>query len=33
VNTIVTDHHGFIRAKENTPKGSRFIIELPADAA
>jgi two-component system, NtrC family, nitrogen regulation sensor histidine kinase NtrY len=33
VNTIITDHHGFIRAKENHPKGSRFIIELPADAA
>jgi two-component system, NtrC family, nitrogen regulation sensor histidine kinase NtrY len=33
VNTIITDHHGFIRAKENNPKGSRFIIELPADAA
>jgi two-component system nitrogen regulation sensor histidine kinase NtrY len=33
VNTIITDHHGFIRAKENYPKGSRFIIELPADAA
>ncbi|GFO54273.1 PAS domain-containing sensor histidine kinase [Geomonas sp. Red276] len=33
VNTIITDHHGFIRAKENIPQGSRFIIELPADAA
>lgn len=33
VNTIITDHHGFIRAKENFPKGSRFIIELPADSA
>ena len=33
VNTIITDHHGFIRAKENFPKGSRFVIELPADAA
>ena len=33
VNTIITDHHGFIRAKENYPKGSRFVIELPADAA
>ena len=32
VNTIITDHHGFIRAKENYPKGSRFVIELPADA-
>ncbi|HJV65098.1 MAG TPA: ATP-binding protein [Geomonas sp.] len=33
VNTIISDHHGFIRAKENIPKGSRFIIELPADGA
>ncbi|HJV35894.1 sensor histidine kinase, partial [Geomonas sp.] len=33
VNTIISDHHGFIRAKENAPRGSRFIIELPADAA
>jgi len=32
VNTIIADHHGFIRAKENFPKGSRFVIELPADA-
>ncbi|MBJ6725890.1 sensor histidine kinase [Geomesophilobacter sediminis] len=31
VNTIIADHHGFIRAKENMPKGSRFIIELPAE--
>jgi len=29
VNTIVSDHHGYIRVKENLPRGSRFIIELP----
>lgn len=29
VNTIVTDHHGFIRVKDNEPKGTKFIIELP----
>jgi two-component system, NtrC family, nitrogen regulation sensor histidine kinase NtrY len=29
VNTIIADHHGFIRVKDNEPKGSRFIIELP----
>ncbi|RJP59743.1 MAG: PAS domain-containing protein [Deltaproteobacteria bacterium] len=29
VNTIVSDHNGYIRVKENYPKGSRFIIELP----
>jgi two-component system, NtrC family, nitrogen regulation sensor histidine kinase NtrY len=30
VSTIVTDHHGFIRVKENEPQGTKFIIELPA---
>lgn len=30
VNSIITDHHGFIRVKENSPRGTRFIIELPA---
>jgi len=29
VNEIITDHRGYIRAKDNTPKGTRFIIELP----
>ena len=29
VNTIIADHHGFIRVKDNTPQGTRFIIELP----
>jgi two-component system nitrogen regulation sensor histidine kinase NtrY len=32
VNTIITDHHGFIRARDNHPKGSRFIIELPSSS-
>jgi two-component system nitrogen regulation sensor histidine kinase NtrY len=30
VNTIITDHHGFIRVRDNKPQGSRFIIEFPA---
>ncbi len=30
VNTIITDHNGFIRVQDNKPKGTRFIIELPA---
>jgi two-component system nitrogen regulation sensor histidine kinase NtrY len=30
VNTIITDHHGFIRVRDNVPRGTRFIIELPA---
>jgi len=29
VSTIISDHNGFIRVKDNTPKGTRFIIELP----
>jgi two-component system nitrogen regulation sensor histidine kinase NtrY len=33
VNTIIADHHGFIRVKDNTPQGTRFIIELPVASA
>lgn len=29
VNTIIADHNGFIRVKDNSPKGTKFIIELP----
>jgi len=29
VNTIVADHNGYIRVRDNTPKGTTFIIELP----
>lgn len=29
VNTIISDHHGFIRVKDNQPNGTKFIIELP----
>jgi two-component system nitrogen regulation sensor histidine kinase NtrY len=29
VNSIISDHHGFIRVKDNIPKGSKFIVELP----
>jgi two-component system nitrogen regulation sensor histidine kinase NtrY len=28
-NTIISDHHGYIRVRDNLPRGSRFIIELP----
>lgn len=31
VNTIISDHHGFIRVRDNEPKGTKFIIELPAE--
>ncbi len=30
VSTIVSDHNGCIHIKDNTPRGARFIIELPA---
>ena len=29
VSAIVADHHGFIRARDNLPRGSRFIMEFP----
>ncbi len=29
VSTIVSDHNGYIRIKDNAPRGTRFIIELP----
>jgi two-component system nitrogen regulation sensor histidine kinase NtrY len=29
VNTIISKHKGSIRVKDNEPKGTRFIIELP----
>ncbi|MGE0682382.1 MAG: PAS domain-containing sensor histidine kinase, partial [Candidatus Binatia bacterium] len=29
VATVVTDHQAFIRVRDNQPRGSRFIIELP----
>jgi two-component system nitrogen regulation sensor histidine kinase NtrY len=29
VSTIITDHDGFIRVRDNRPTGTRFIIELP----
>ena len=33
VNSVISDHHGFIRVKNNHPKGTRFIIELPVGGA
>jgi len=29
VNSIISDHHGYIRVKDNHPKGTIFRIELP----
>ncbi|MBN2124331.1 MAG: HAMP domain-containing protein [Deltaproteobacteria bacterium] len=31
VNTIVSDHNGSIRVQDREPRGTRFIIELPAE--
>ncbi|MCW8858225.1 MAG: ATP-binding protein [Deltaproteobacteria bacterium] len=30
VSTIIADHNGYIRVRDNSPQGSLFIIELPA---
>jgi two-component system nitrogen regulation sensor histidine kinase NtrY len=30
VNSIITDHDGMISARDNNPRGARFVIELPA---
>jgi len=30
VNTIITDHQGYVRVRDNSPRGTRFIFELPA---
>ena len=30
VNTIIADHQGEIRVYDNTPRGAKFIVELPA---
>jgi len=29
VSAIVADHSGFIRVRDNLPRGSRFVMELP----
>jgi two-component system nitrogen regulation sensor histidine kinase NtrY len=29
VSAIVADHHGFIRVRDNPPRGSRFVLEFP----
>lgn len=30
-STVVADHHGYIRVKDNDPRGARFIVELPLE--
>jgi len=29
VSTIISDHNGYIRVRDNIPKGTQFIVELP----
>ena len=29
VSTIVADHHGFVRVRDNEPYGTRFVLEFP----
>ncbi|OGP53232.1 MAG: PAS domain-containing sensor histidine kinase [Deltaproteobacteria bacterium RBG_13_52_11] len=29
VNAIISDHNGYIRVRDNHPKGTKFIIDLP----
>jgi two-component system nitrogen regulation sensor histidine kinase NtrY len=29
VSRIVSDHSGYVRVRENVPRGTRFIVELP----
>jgi len=29
VSSIVTEHHGFVRVRDNKPHGSRFVLEFP----
>ena len=31
VATIVSDHNGYIRVKDNHPRGTRFLVELPVN--
>jgi len=31
INTIINDHNGSIQIRDNQPRGTRFIIELPAE--
>ncbi len=33
VNTIVSDHRGYIRVMDNKPKGTKFIIDLPVSTS
>ncbi|MFN8542617.1 MAG: HAMP domain-containing protein [Candidatus Binatia bacterium] len=29
VSAVVADHHGFVRVRDNVPRGTRFVLEFP----
>jgi two-component system nitrogen regulation sensor histidine kinase NtrY len=29
VSNIIADHHGFIRVRDNQPRGTTIVVELP----
>ena len=31
VSKIIADHNGYIRVRDNVPRGTRFVIELPIE--
>lgn len=33
VKSIVSDHNGYIRVRDNQPKGTRFVLEFPVPSA
>ena len=33
VHKVITDHRGTIRVEDNTPRGARFVIELPVSSS
>ncbi len=33
VSTIVSDHNGYVRVKDNQPQGTQFIVELPVSGS
>ena len=32
VSNIIADHNGYIRVRDNQPRGTRFVIEIPVKA-
>ena len=33
VQTVLADHRAYIRVRDNQPRGSRFVIEMPVRTA